>query len=38
MADELKIPVKLVGTGENLDDLVPFDPEVYCDSLLGVEK
>ncbi len=38
VAEELKIPVKLVGTGEKIDDLVPFDPEVYCDSLLGAEK
>jgi fused signal recognition particle receptor len=34
VADELKVPVKLIGTGEELDDLVQFSPEVYCDSLL----
>lgn len=34
VADRLGVPVKLVGTGEELDDLVPFDPGVYCDSIL----
>lgn len=34
VADELGIPVKLVGTGEELDDLVPFEVETYLDSLL----
>ena len=38
VADELEIPVKLVGTGEQLEDLVSFNPETYCDALLeGVE-
>ncbi len=35
VADELKIPVKLVGTGEQLEDLVPFSPRVFCDALLS---
>jgi len=35
VADELEVPVKLVGTGEELEDLVPFDPAVFCDALLG---
>jgi fused signal recognition particle receptor len=30
---ELGIPVKLVGLGESLIDLVPFDPDEYVDSL-----
>ncbi len=30
---ELGIPVKLVGVGEQIDDLVPFDPEVFIDGL-----
>lgn len=34
VADRLEKPVKLVGTGEEIDDLVDFDPEVYCDSIL----
>ena len=30
---ELGIPVKLVGLGESLDDLVPFDPDEFVDAL-----
>ena len=30
------VPVKLVGPGEGADDLAPFDPEQFVDSLLGV--
>ncbi len=32
---ELGIPVKLVGLGEGLDDLAPFDPEGFVAGLLG---
>lgn len=32
---ELGIPVKLVGVGEQIDDLVPFDPEVFVDGLIA---
>ncbi|GAA0849634.1 signal recognition particle-docking protein FtsY [Streptosporangium amethystogenes subsp. fukuiense] len=32
---ELGVPVKLVGLGEGPDDLAPFDPEVFVDTLLG---
>lgn len=35
---ELKIPIKLIGVGEKADDLQIFDPEEYCDALLGIEK
>ncbi len=30
----LRVPVKLVGVGEGLDDLVEFDPDSFVDSLL----
>ncbi|HEX6300788.1 MAG TPA: signal recognition particle-docking protein FtsY [Acidimicrobiia bacterium] len=30
----LDVPVKLVGTGESLDDLVAFDPDAFVDSLM----
>ncbi len=30
------IPVKLVGVGESLDDLVPFDPRSYVESLIEI--
>ena len=32
---ELGIPVKLVGVGEGVDDLVPFDPAEFVDALVG---
>ncbi len=32
---ELHLPVKLVGVGEGLDDLVPFQPADFVDALLG---
>ena len=31
----LGIPVKWVGMGEKLDDLVPFDPEAFVEGMLG---
>ena len=31
---ELGVPVKLVGIGEGVDDLAPFDAEVFVDALL----
>ncbi len=32
---ELGIPVKLVGLGEGLNDLIPFDPDEFVDALFG---
>lgn len=32
---ELGIPVKLLGVGEGIEDLQPFDPEVFVDELLS---
>ncbi len=34
IAQDLGIPVKLIGTGEHLDDLLPFDPPQFIDALL----
>lgn len=31
---ELGLPVKLVGVGEDLEDLQPFDPQAFIDALL----
>ena len=33
--DELGVPVKLVGTGEGLGDLVPFDPQSFARRLVA---
>ena len=35
IASDLGIPVKLIGVGETLDDLRPFDPAEYAAALLG---
>ena len=32
---ELGIPVKLVGVGESVEDLEPFDPASFVDALVG---
>ena len=34
---ELAVPVKFVGLGEGADDLAPFDPVGFVDSLLGAQ-
>ncbi len=34
--EELDIPVKFIGVGESMNDLIPFDPEAFVDALLGV--
>ena len=33
IAQELKLPIKFVGTGERLDDFAPFDPHVFVEGL-----
>ena len=33
IANELNIPVKLVGVGEQIDDLIPFDAQSYVQAL-----
>ena len=32
---ELGVPVKLVGLGEGLDDLAPFEPATFVDAIIG---
>ena len=32
---ELGVPVKLIGLGEGVDDLAPFDPVLFVDGVLG---
>jgi fused signal recognition particle receptor len=33
IAHDLKIPIRYVGVGESIDDLIPFSPEEYVDAL-----
>ena len=35
IADELGIPVRFIGVGEQLDDLQPFDRDAFVDALFG---
>ncbi len=35
IASELEIPVKLIGVGEGLEDIRPFDAREFCEALLG---
>jgi fused signal recognition particle receptor len=35
IAQELKLPVRFVGIGEKMEDLLPFEAEAFVDSLLG---
>jgi fused signal recognition particle receptor len=37
IARELGIPVKLIGVGEQLEDLRPFDPEDFARALIGLD-
>ena len=32
---ELGLPIRFVGTGEQINDLVPFDAQTYADSLFN---
>jgi len=33
--ERLKLPIAFVGVGEQVDDLIPFDPDAFVDGLLG---
>ncbi len=35
IARELKIPVKFIGLGEQVDDLQPFDPKSFAEALFA---
>ena len=37
IARELRLPVRMVGVGEGIEDLVPFDPEAFVDALFSPE-
>jgi fused signal recognition particle receptor len=38
IADSLGLPVRWVGVGEDVDDLLPFEPEDFVDSLLEINS
>jgi fused signal recognition particle receptor len=36
IARELALPIRFIGVGEKVEDLLPFDPEAFIDSLFAV--
>jgi fused signal recognition particle receptor len=36
IADELKLPVRLIGVGEGVEDLQDFQPRAFVDALIGL--
>jgi fused signal recognition particle receptor len=38
IADSLKLPVRWVGVGEDVDDLLPFEAKDFVDALLEIES
>jgi fused signal recognition particle receptor len=37
IADQLRLPIVFVGTGEQMDDMAPFDAQAYVEALLAPE-
>jgi fused signal recognition particle receptor len=35
IAQELGVPVKLIGVGEGIEDLRPFDPDDFAQAIVG---
>ena len=35
IVSSMKVPIRYVGLGESIDDLVPFDPALFAEGLLG---
>jgi fused signal recognition particle receptor len=38
IANQFKIPVKFIGVGEKIDDLLVFDKHEFVDSLFNLER
>ena len=36
--EELNVPVKYIGVGEQIDDLQPFDPDEFARALFGADE
>ena len=35
ICDQLNIPIEFIGTGENMDELAPFDPQAFVEALMS---
>lgn len=38
IAERLKMPIRYVGLGEGIDDLRPFEPRAFAETLLGIQN
>ena len=38
LADKFGLPIHAIGVGEQIDDLVPFDPAEFAQALTGSES
>lgn len=38
IAQELQVPVKFIGVGEGIDDLMPFEAEAFAEALVGGQQ
>ena len=38
IAQELQVPVKFIGVGEGIDDLMPFEAEAFAKALVGGQQ
>lgn len=37
LREQLGLPIKLVGVGEGIEDLLPFEPELFVEAMLSVD-
>jgi fused signal recognition particle receptor len=35
VADDLDVPIKFIGTGEKVENLIPFDPQSFVTALFA---
>ena len=38
IVDQLKVPIRFIGTGEGIEDLAPFDAETFVEALCGADN
>lgn len=35
ISSELKLPIRFIGVGESMEDLIPFEPQAFAEAILG---
>ena len=38
LADQFKLPIHAIGVGEDIEDLQPFHPDEFAQSLVGLSE